>query len=360
MKILFICLSNLKFDVRTPYDKPLGGTESAIAYLSVELAKLGHAVTLMCNSPAQKLDSVDHMPVSEDIAGLNPDVVILVSAPQAAPGVKAIVPQAKLILWNHLMPDQPAIQHIFKPESNIAIDHIVYVSEKQRKVFAETAKALKSVCSVDGGTTEIIGNAISPCFENMFSSAAEILAVKKCRGVYTSTPFRGLAALATIKEIPIDVFSSMAVYQTDDAPFATMYASLKANDCLDMHGSVSQTALAQHLHQTAFLVYPSIFSETFGIVIYEAMAAGLKVVTTDMASPQTEYIDSMLATDGTIDAYAALLRKNVNAFRSRPEVWAETMWKQVQYVNSEFTWVKRAREWDAYLRSVTADLKPRE
>lgn len=348
MRILFICLSGLKFDVNTPYSQPLGGTESAIAYLAPELVKLGHDVTLMCGTPEHMALGVKHLPVAEDLTAINPDVIIAASAPGAAPGIRKAAPWAKLILWNHMMPDQAALQPIFNPDTLKSIDRIVYVSQKQQDAFVQAAS--RNNLDMAG---KVINNAVAPCFENMFSSAEEILEVKKCRGVYTSTPFRGLAVLAQIKELPISVYSSMAVYQSDDAPFATMFENLKTNDCLDMKGSVSQKDLVQAMREIAFLVYPSIFAECDSIAVREAMAAGLKVITTDSASPQTEYIDSMSA-HGTIDDYGKMLRRNINSFRAHPEEWAAKMWEQVQHVNREYTWAKRALEWDKYLKTTVA------
>lgn len=344
MNILFLCLSPLKFDVLTPYQEPLGGTESALAYLSVEMAKLGHHVTLMRNAPDKEtqVEGVWHKAISEDIAPLDPDVVIVTSAPQACPMIKAKVPRAKIILWNHMRPDQPAMAHFFTPVVQQAIDRIVYVSKSQEEAFV----------AAKGPNGDVIGNAISPVLENMFSSVKEILDVKECRGAYTSTPFRGLAVLAQVKELPIDVFSSMAVYQGNDESFAPMYEALKTNDCIELKGSVSQTELRNELKRTSFLVYPSIFTECHSIAIIEAMAAGLKIITTDMAAPQSEFIDSMPSATGSFEIYTALLRKNLNFFRAHPEMWAEKIWEQVQYINREYTWAKRAQEWDSYLKNL--------
>lgn len=348
MKILFICLSTLEFNVRTPYEAPLGGTESALSYLSVELAKLGHDVFLMAKTQDNIIDGVQHLAISENIEHINPDVVIVTSAPQACPAIKKLVPRAKLILWNHMQPDQPAMLHLFQPEAKSAIDHLVYVSESQRSAF------IKVDTKIERLRDHVIGNAMSPVFENMFTSSEEILAVKKCRGAYTSTPFRGLAILSHIKELPIEVYSSMAVYQGDDTSFEAMYENLKLNDCIELKGSVSQTQLREGLKEISFLVYPSIFTECHSIAILEAMAAGLKVITTEAASPETEFIDAMPLQDGSVETYTALLRRNVNSFRSRPEAWADKMFKQIQYVNSEFTWAKKAKEWDRYLQNITS------
>ena len=252
-----------------------------------------------------------------------------------------------VILWNHMRPDQPAMQHFFNPEIQKKINHIVYVSESQQKAFIDHAP--------EANKGHVIGNAISPAFENLFSSVEDIVAIKECRGVYTSTPFRGLAVLSSIKEMEIDIFSSMKVYQSDDSVFDKMYENLKANDCLKLNGSVSQTVLAEKLRSIAFLVYPSIFAECHSIALLEAMAAGLKVITTDKASPPTEFIDSM-PSGGSVDDYAKMLRKNIYFFRSRPEEWAAERWKQVQRINAEFTWKKRAEEWEKHLLFLAGNL----
>ena len=347
MKILFVCFSTLKFNVRTPPGEPLGGTESAICYLSTALARLGHSVSLMRNveidDKGTVLDGVSHLKMSEDVGHLDPDVVIVTSAPMAAPGLKKAFPRAKIVLWNHMQPDQPAMAHLFKSEFRSAIDRIVYVSDSQRKKFADLAPEVSG---------DFINNAISPAFENLFTSAADILAEKKCEGAYTSTPYRGLGVLAAVQELPIHVFSSMAVYQGDDASYERMYGELKKNDCLFLHGSKGQTALATALRAVAFLVYPSIFPECHSIAILEAMAAGLKIITTDVAHAQTEFVDSLPSRNATLEDYTKLLRKNINYFRSYPEEWAEKMWKQVQYINDNFTWDKRAVEWELYLKNV--------
>lgn len=340
MKILFVSLSNLEFNVETPYHAPLGGTESAVAYLTPELVKLGHDVTLMANTPEHVCKGVKHRPVSENIAEMNPDVVVAVSAPQAVPSMRTFAPNAKVVLWNHMMPDQPAMAPLNDPECTKFIEHVVYVSEKQRAFFKQLGV--------------VIGNGISPAFENMFTSADELFLTKECRGAYTSMPFRGLGSLAEVKELTIDVFSSMQTYQGEDTVFEPMFETLRKNDCLVLRGAVGQAELARDLKRCAFFVYPSVFNETFGIAMFEAMAAGMKVVTTDMASPCTDFIDSTPSTGATsLEDYVKLLRRNVNYFRAHPREWSEKMWEQVQHINKSFTWQKRAVEWENYLLILT-------
>lgn len=362
MKIMFLCFSGLEFDASTPYNNPLGGTESAVAYLAGALAARGHDVSIMGKLPALPattgpcvIRGVKHYEIADEqsiLDAIDPDVVVAASAPSAFPGIAKTLPRAERVLWNHMRPDQPAIHPLGEPNVQIAIKHIVYVSEVQKRAFAVLVPRKSGQIDVALSAEEkVINNAIAPAFENLFTGPEEILATKKCKGAYTSTPFRGLAALAGVRELPIEVYSSMAVYQGDDTQFKPMYKNLEANDCIAMKGSVSQDALAGALRSAAFLVYPSIFPECHSIAILEAMAAGLKVITTDCAIEPNPFVDIMPAS-GSLDDYVKMLRKNINSFRSRPEVWAEKIWEQVQSINAEFTWKKKAAEWETYLTEI--------
>ena len=56
MDIVFIdSTSWAAYDPDTPFERPLGGTQSAVCYLAPELAKLGHRVTLASRAAEPKL-----------------------------------------------------------------------------------------------------------------------------------------------------------------------------------------------------------------------------------------------------------------------------------------------------------------
>ncbi|MDB5741459.1 MAG: hypothetical protein JWP16_2499, partial [Alphaproteobacteria bacterium] len=64
MKLLFISFSPVRFNTATPVREPLGGSESAAAYLMRALAPR-HGVTLAANLPdgtPAMLDGVRHVP----------------------------------------------------------------------------------------------------------------------------------------------------------------------------------------------------------------------------------------------------------------------------------------------------------
>ncbi|MFY9287640.1 MAG: glycosyltransferase family 4 protein [Alphaproteobacteria bacterium] len=365
MKILFINLSPLQFTVATPDYEPLGGSESSVCYLARQLAQNGHDIYLAArlpnNTPAHVM-GITHIQVGtiQDKAFFTQhlfDVVIVCNMPIACPHVREYSPTSKIILWNHVLPNQPSMGELGNPLVQKTMDYIVYVSEHQKgatdKAFRVEAKA------------RVIGNGLTPSFENLFSSAEELAAIKENRAAYTTTPFRGLNVLLKAmqglkEETKLDIFSSMRVYQMPDHDYAALYEEAARDPRTYYHGAVSQKELAQKLKPAAFLTYPSIFEETFCLSALEAMAAGMKVITTNLgALPSTTmgYADLITIDTSSIDNFAdqfrAVMQKNITAFKTDPKTWAKTMYEQVKAVNAQCTWSARAQDWEALFKSLT-------
>ena len=98
------------------------------------------------------------------------------------------------------------------------------------------------------------------------------------------------------------------------------------------------------------------------------MAAGLKVISNDLgALPETTmgYADLLPVAGLTIPppehiaGIAGLLEKNEALFLSQPQAWAEARFVQMQRVNRESTWTRRAAEWDAFLAPAVASKRAR-
>ena len=47
MRLLFIDPTRMQYTTDTPYERPLGGSQSALCYLSEELVRRGHSVTVL-------------------------------------------------------------------------------------------------------------------------------------------------------------------------------------------------------------------------------------------------------------------------------------------------------------------------
>ena len=350
MKIIFLSLSGLTFDVTTPEREPLGGTESSFCYLARELAKT-HDVTLAAkNVPTATILGVKH--ASE--ANLCDYDVVISNAPIVMTGdVKPYY-----IFWNHLAHFDNAIRSLISPDVMDGIDCVVYVSEWQKNECEKWfGKAKRTI---------VIGNGLTPAFENMFSSLEELQATKDpLRAAYTSTPFRGLRLLPDIMEningskpiddcLKLEVYSGMAVYQGRDDHYEGLYKTLQRPDIAHV-GNVSQTILAERLKKCSYLLYPCLFPETYCIAVLEAMAAGLHVVTTDSgALLDTLHSFGFVAKEHDQEK-DVLMKRFLAAFEYAVDCKNPLLrWEQVQYVNQYCTWRLRAEKW----RELLGDIKP--
>lgn len=365
MRILFIDLpTTLTFNVATPEEQPLGGMASSTCYLARALAARGHDVTLAATLPdntPEILMGVRH--VSLDTVLRRPagffgdggyDAVIAINYPDIAPVVKKASPRTFNVIWLHIYPDQPALKSLGAVQN--ALDAAVCVSATLRDAFKMSTP------------TVAIGNAIAPVFENMFASAEDVLAAKQNRAIYASMPFRGLDQLVEVMgqvkgQVELDVYSSAETYQANGQDYAAIFDAARRNPRIRTHGGVSQRKLAEAFRGAAFLTYPSTFIESSCIVAMEAMAAGAKVISNDIgALPETTmgFADLVPTKGGTIyreehiAGITKLLEKNETEFRRDPKAWALTRFNQLQTVNREYTWSRRAEQWEAFLAPAVA------
>jgi glycosyltransferase involved in cell wall biosynthesis len=351
MKLLLVNGSRLRFTVETPAHQPLGGSESACAWLARALAARGHDTSLMAHLPdgaSGAIGGVHHLPIAaaQDagfFAQAHFDAVITLSAPQAAQLMKQMAPGALHVTWLHLPPNASVKELINKHTP--FIEQAVFVSQTQREAVGYA------------GPSHVIGNGIAPVFENLFASAAELLAAKQNRAAYASVPDRGLDVLAdvmaqTTLDTEFDIYSGMRLYQQSEDAFAPLYARLKALPRCHYQGALGQAELAQALKPAAVLAYPCTVGETYGIVVQEAIAAGLKVVTTDLGHLRhttMDFADLVTPGPGLAARFTAQLEQTVGRFLADPSNWAEERFAQAQAVNRDCTWAVRAKEWEDFL-----------
>ena len=366
MERLRIALYNpatMAFHVGTPEVQPLGGVASCLCYLARALTARGHHVSLISALPPgtpARLMGVEHVPVEPVMADAinffrakDYDAVMATNYPDIASYVAMGSPKSVNIAWLHVYPNQPAMAPLDATQG--WLDVAVCVSAHLRDSFRLRIPTIA------------IGNAISPAFENMFSSPAELLAAKQNRAAYASMPFRGLDLLVEVMnriggQVGLDVFSSMQAYQAPER-FGDLYDRARRNPRIHYHGGVGQKALAADMRACAFLVYPCTHVESYCIVAQEALAAGLKVISNDSgALPETTmgYADLLPVQGLTIPredhilGIATLLEKNEMNFLRDPQAWAEQRFEQALRVNRESTWARRAREWEAFLGPAVA------
>lgn len=368
MTIAFLNYTPWDYNIETPYQMPMGGSQSALCYLAEALAREGRDIFMLNYTSVPgisrrvmclPLDRVSR-PFLKSL-----DALIILNMAGRGRQVKPLLgTQTRLILWTQHDRDQPAIQALQDPAERDAYDNIVLVSDWQRTRLARHF-------GIDLGRTQVLRNAIAPCFQELFPDNKPILTQKSHPPVlaYTSTPFRGLDILLEVfpkirRAVPgtrLKVFSSMKVYQvaeTEDT-YSSLYQKCQETEGVEYIGSLPQPDLARELQSAMVLAYPNSFPETSCIAVMEAMASGCRIVTSDLgALPETAAgFASLVPVEGDWEAYkerfvetTVRVLRECTAADSNP---AEThLRQQVNHINRSCTWSVRAREWAKWLSDI--------
>jgi glycosyltransferase involved in cell wall biosynthesis len=366
MQIAFVDYTSWNYTPATAYQAPLGGSQSALCYLSEQLALLGHDVRLFNGASQVSISrGVTVTPLAKVSAATWRELDVVVVQNWVKLGVelnRRLRPDARLILWTQHAHDQPAVRALRAPDFRRAHDAFVFVSEWQRNEYL-------NAFAIDANRTVVLRNAIGPAFACQFLADEAILAAKSDPPVlaYTSTPFRGLDVLldafpqirAAVPEVKLRVYSSMQVYQMSPERDAQQYGELY-HRCRNLPGvqyvgSMPQPDLAKELRRVSVLAYPNHFAETSCIAVMEALASGCRVVTSNLgALPETTAgFAELIAHGASAETYRTeFAHAVIEALRQAIDVsqTSETsLRQQVQWINDHCTWKHRALEWHNWL-----------
>lgn len=358
--ICFIA-NSIPFDVSTPYKEPLGGTESAVSYLLIELAKLDCKVTLLSqNTHPTIVHNVDcrniNVDGTKDFFDANQfDAVVLVSDSQHIRPLKEhfLPPNTRLFFWAHHDNNQVAVASLADESLHQFVTKFIFISRYQQQQYLTQFK-------IDINQSIILPNGLAPCFENLFASESELAKAKENDiATYISTPFRGLNLLYHIASHPMQnlqyhIFSSMRVYQADDAEYQDLFNALKQCPQTQLHGSLPQAELAERLKYASFLTYPNTFPETFCISAIESVAAGLEIVSSNIgALPEICGAYGTFITPQTTDDWANqylnefwhTLNKRLQFKQTHFDQWCAQRYANAIDVQQKYSWKKIALTW---------------
>jgi glycosyltransferase involved in cell wall biosynthesis len=228
---------------------------------------------------------------------------------------------------------------------------------------------------LDPARCQVLRNAAGPPFVQLFADGRAAAAAKVWPPLlaYTSTPFRGLELLLDVfpavrRAVPgteLQVFSSMQVYHVsaakDSADYGHLYRRCLEIEGVEYVGSLPQPELAQALAGVTMLAYPNHFAETSCIAVMEALAAGLRVVTSQLgALPETTAgFASLVAVDGDWPGYrqrfAAEVIRVLETIAADKIAAQDHLSRQIALVQQSGTWQHRARGWSDWLSAIVAD-----
>jgi len=194
---------------------------------------------------------------------------------------------------------------------------------------------------------------------------------EKGRLIYSSSPDRGLDTLlevfprirAEIPEASLHVFYGFANWEkairarNDQGQLAWMERLKGAlqQPGVVYHDRVGQARLAQEFLKSELWAYPTWFTETFCITAAEAMAAGLPIITTDLAALSTTVGDTgiLLPGDCRSKEYKDRFVAECVLMLKDPDRWKEYSERSLARVK-EFSWSTFADEW---LQAIEQDKK---
>lgn len=366
MRVAFLDFSGWDYTPDTPYQRPLGGSHSAMCYLAEELARQGHQVWIV-NGVAEPVVVRGVSVVRFDAPGITAiaqaDAVVVLNgcAYDKAAGLRRILGDGPMfVYWTQHAHDQPASKHLDDPAMRALWDEYVLISDWQARCYQETF-------GLPADKVSVLRNAIGPRFRHMFAGGKRVYGERSWPPVlaYTSTPFRGLSVLldafprirAAIPGTRLKVFSSMAVYQVSGErdPHADLYRRCRETEGVEYIGSVPQPELARELAGVTCLAYPNTFAETSCIAVMEALAAGCLVVTSNLgALPETLNGQGFSMTPSAdpatyAEAFASLTVRVLQLVQNDPARAENYLSDQVELFNAAVTWPVRARQWGAWL-----------
>lgn len=312
----------------TIHTEPLGGSESAVAYLARALAKRGEEVHVVTHMQQDKavFENVTYYGAHRMGEMFNQHWDILLSsrwieildAPWTDVGYR--------VLWIHDLPQNMNVR--------INAHRVVAISQFQFDQW-----------HLPSESCEIIGDGVDNCF-----FGPEIVRNEN-KVLWVSNPDRGLPLACKIfqeirkrwPDLELHVYGRSSVYGWPaevESPFLPRYGE---RENVIMHDPLPRYALSMEMREAWAVFYPTYWPETYCMSTLEAQAAGTPVV----ASPYGALCETV---KGGVLTYDFL--NGISQLRSKRR-WSKLSTAGVEWAK-QCTWDVRAQQWtDMVVRNAT-------
>ena len=372
MRLAFIDTYPAAYDPSTVYSRALGGMQSAVCYLTAELANLGHEVLLLNNiTEMEKSLGVlcCPLPKSKDVitnisSKFKPHIIIGVMGAEIANSFRShCLIDSKWVLWTGHSCDQPSSAALKENSIRNKWDAFAFVGTWQMERYLDVFD-LNANCCIN------LGHGFSKAFENLFSKETKILTAKSDPPTlaYTSAPYMGLHLLiyafpkikAAIPNVKLKVFSDMTRYdQPEFDELKQIFEFAESIEGIELCGSIPQAQLALELRAASLFAYPNSFPETHCIALREGLAAGCLAVTTDLgALPETSggyavLIPNHKDSNDYIEAFSEKTISELRRIKEHPESVEQQLRSQLDWLHAHHTWAHNAKGWESWLEQLT-------
>ena len=266
--------------------------------------------------------------------------------------VREVDPTKRNILWLHDTWDDPESQHLKKPDSLKRFEKLVFVSNYQQSTY-------NIGLDVPYSKGVVLQNAIVPIEKHEKPKG-------KINIIYHTTPHRGLEILIPIcdflankgVDFHLDVYSSFGIYgwPARDEPYLPLFERIKNHPNMTYHGWQPNDVIREALKKAHIYAYPSIWPETSGISVIEAMSAGCNIICPNLAALPETCANFAVMYNWTEDnnhhanMFAGILNMVIDQY------WADFNQSRLQYqkmyTDTFYNWDMRAKQWIDFLESL--------
>jgi glycosyltransferase involved in cell wall biosynthesis len=266
--------------------------------------------------------------------------------------VREVDPNKRNILWLHDTWDDPESQHLKDPKSLARFERLVFVSNYQQQTY-------NMALNIPYEKGLVLQNAIIPIEPHEKPKGTVNL-------IYHTTPHRGLELLVPVVEFladkgfdfHLDVYSSFNIYgwPSRDEPYLALFDRCKNHPKITYHGYQPNSVIREALKKAHVYAYPSIWPETSGISVIEAMSAGCNVVCPTLAA-----LPESCANFGVIYPWSENNNIHVNRFAGLLALIIKDYWDpnnqtklgfQKIYFDNFYNWDLRVAQWTDFLESL--------
>ena len=266
--------------------------------------------------------------------------------------VREVDTSKRNILWLHDTWDDPESQHLKSPDSLKRFEKLVFVSNYQQSTY-------NIGLGVPYSKGVVLQNAIVPIEKHEKPK-------DKINIIYHTTPHRGLEILIPVCEFlaskgidfHLDVYSSFGIYgwPARDEPYLPLFEKIKNHPNMTYHGWQPNSVIREALKKAHIYAYPSIWPETSGISVIEAMSAGCNIICPNLAALPETCANFAVMYNWTEDnnkhanMFAGILDMVINQY------WVDFNQNRLQYqkmyADTFYNWDMRAKQWIDFLESL--------
>ena len=335
MKILILDYG-MPFNIDTPYNEPLGGSEISILLLAKGLSELGHSVVLLNNT----YKSYNNGKLIIDSNRLAPEVIndsdIVLLNRFIPDGIEQF--KGKLYYYSHDAYDQQNVQWMVNKDKIKNFNKIFCVSEWQRESFIK-------YLGVEDKVIGVLPNLID------YSLYYGYVPRNNNKLIFASIPYKGLQIIGDIfndlciktqrDDLELHIFSSMKLYgdhENDIKQYGEVFTKLSRTKNVFVKDPVSMKELAYELMGSSIYLHPHSYHETFGRVYTESMAAGCIPVTSNKGAarevicPDAQMVGPNLENIETYNKYIELLRFYLDQDNYKLRLKLHEFAKQYDYI----------------------------